>query len=89
MTNNERHQWEIEQIKKDMDALFDSKRKMEEKVDTLESFRDSTVEKMTVIFSKIEELAESGKWLKRTLFGALTAGVIGVLTTLITWAIQN
>ncbi len=92
MTRNDEEKWEtweIKRIKKDMDTLFEDKRDMGRKIDDLESFRDSTVEKMTVIFSKIEELAESGKWLKRTLFGALASGVVTVLTTLIIWAFKN
>ena len=85
----EKHSWQIEQIHERLRKIDKENGSRDEKIDTLESFKDSTVEKLNVIFEKIEDLSESGKWLKRTLVGAMVAGVVTILTTLATWFIQN
>lgn len=82
-------QWEVDRIKesnkdKDKDIKDHAKRLSE-----LEAFKISTIEKLLIIFTKIEEIKEGDKWIKRTFTGTLITAIIGAVVSFVVWAIQN
>lgn len=73
-------EWEVEHLKKE------SKRYAKE-MQEFRSFRDSTVEKLIIIFRMLEEIKEESRWLKRmftsALVGGIATGVISLIVGLI------
>lgn len=75
-------QWDVEQLKKES---ADHKQRINE----LEDFKISTVEKLKTIFERIKELESTNRWLSQSFFYLLGGGVISVIGALIVWLIQK
>lgn len=85
----ERNSWEIERLK-DRQTEYERKQEtQDERIRKLESFRDATVEKLIVVFNKLEELQEGDKWIKRVFISSLVTAITGAVISFIIWAIQN
>lgn len=85
----EKNAWDIKQLQKENE---DSKRvdlDHESRLRSLESFRDSTVEKLITVFNRLDELQEGDQWIKRVIVTALVTGIVGAVISLVVWAVQN
>lgn len=85
----ERTAWELEQLKKRDEERDADMKDFEGRIRALESFKDTTVEKLISIFNMLEELREGDKWIKRMFSTSLITGIIGAVISFIVWAIQN
>lgn len=85
----DKNSWDIRQLQKDVEEAKRVQGEQESRLRSLESFRDSTVEKLITVFRRLDELAEGDQWIKRVIVTALITGVIGAVISLVVWAIQN
>lgn len=86
---SEKNSWDIAQLQKDSEENRRVNLEHEKRLRSLESFRDSTIEKLINVFNMLEELKEGDQWIKRVIVTALVTGVIGAVISLIVWAIQT
>ena len=86
---SEKNSWDIKQLQKDSQESRRVDLEHEKRLRSLESFRDSTIEKLINVFNMLEELKEGDQWIKRVIVTALVTGVIGAVISLIVWAIQT
>lgn len=84
----DRIKWDIEHLKKDNRLQNEEIDELKQQVRNLESFRDTTMEKLITIFNIIEELKEGDKWIKRTFTTALITVSFGAIVSLLAWFIQ-
>ena len=85
----DKNAWDIEQLQSAMGEMKKNWQDHEGRMRIMESFKDSTVEKLIIIFNKLEELQEGDKWIKRVFITSLIAATISTLGSLIVWAFQN
>lgn len=85
----EKNSWDIKQLQKESEESRRVEQDHEARLRSLESFRDSTVEKLITVFNRLDELQEGDQWIKRVIVTALVTGVIGAIISLVVWAIQN
>lgn len=85
----EKNSWDISQLQREAEESRTVDRDHEARLRSLESFRDSTVEKLITVFNRLDELQEGDQWIKRVIVTALVTGVIGAIISLVVWAIQN
>lgn len=82
-------QWDIEQLKKENRRQDERLNVHDEEIKVLQSFRDSTVEKLITIFNTIEEMKEDSKWLKQMFTSTLVGGIATAVISLVIWLIQS
>lgn len=85
----DKNSWDIRQLQKESEDSKAVDKDHEQRLRTLESFKDSTVEKLIMVFTRLDELHEGGQYIKRVIVTALVTGIIGAIISLIVWAIQN
>ena len=85
----DKNSWDIKQLQREVEDGRVVDKDHEARLRSLESFRDSTVEKMITVFNRLDELQEGDQWIKRVIVTALITGVIGAVISLIVWAIQT
>lgn len=85
----EKNAWDISKLKEDVAELRRVELEHEVRIRSLESFRDSTVERLITVFNRLDELQEGDQWIKRVITTALITAVIGALISGVVWAIQN
>lgn len=85
----DKNSWDIRQLQKETEELRRETRDIDARVRLIESFRDSTVEKLITVFNRLDELQEGDRWIKRVIVTALVTGVIGAIISMVVWAIQN
>ena len=85
----ERHSWEIENMKKTDEKHEVQISDHEKRIRALESFKDSTVEKLITIFNMLEEIREGAKWIRRILASSLITAIIGAVVTAITMLLKG
>lgn len=85
----ERHSWEIENMKKNDEKQDAQLSDLSNRVRALESFKDSTVEKLITIFNMLEEIREGDKWIRRILASSLITAIIGAVVTAITMLLKG
>lgn len=78
---NERNSWEIEQSKQTDARQNRQLDDHEERIRVLETFRNSTIEKLITIFNTLEEIRDGNKWIRRLVSSALITGIIGGVIT--------
>lgn len=86
---SEKIKWDVEHLKKENAQQRKRITNNESRIRTLESFKDSTVEKLITIFNTIEEIKEESRWLKRNFTNTLVGGIVSVVVALIIWLIQT
>lgn len=85
----DKNAWDIVQLWKAMGELKDLYRDQEKEIKTLTEFKNSTVEKLIIIFATLEELREGDRFIKRVFITSLVGAVLSVLGSLIVWAFQT
>lgn len=85
----DKNSWDIKQLQRETEDNRRVHQDHEARLRSLESFRDSTVEKLITVFNRLDELQEGDQWIKRVIVTALITGVIGAVISLIVWAVQN
>jgi chromosome segregation ATPase len=85
----DKNSWDIKQLQREAEDSRAVDKDHEARLRSLESFRDSTVEKLITVFNRLDELQEGDQWIKRVIVTSLVTGVIGAVISLIVWAIQN
>lgn len=85
----DKNSWDIKQLQRESEDSKVVDKDHELRLRSLESFRDSTVERLITVFNRLDELQEGDQWIKRVIVTALVTGVIGAVISLIVWAIQN
>lgn len=85
----DKNSWDIKQLQRETEDSRKVEQDHEARLRSIESFRDSTVEKLITVFNRLDELQEGDQWIKRVIVTALVTGVIGAIISLIVWAIQN
>ena len=85
----DKNTWDIKQLQRESEDSRAVTKDHELRLRSLESFRDSTVEKLITVFNRLDELQEGDQWIKRVIVGALITGIIGAIISLVVWAIQN
>lgn len=81
--------WDVNNLKEESNQQAQNLLEQEARIRKLESFKDSTVEKLITIFNMIEDIKEGDKWIKRTFTAALVTMVTGAVASLLVWLIQN
>lgn len=73
----ERNKWDIEQAKID-DARQERRiEDHEQRIRVLETFRDSTIEKLITVFNTLEDIREGKKYGRRLVTTSLVTSIIG------------
>lgn len=85
----EKNSWDIKQLQRESEDSKKVDQDHERRLRSLESFQDSTVEKLITVFKRLDELHEGDQWIKRVIVTALVSSVIGAVISLVVWAIQN
>lgn len=85
----EKNSWDIQQLQRETEDSRRVDQDHEARLRAMESFRDSTVEKLITVFNRLDELQEGDQWIKRVVVTSLVTGVIGAIISLVVWAIQN
>lgn len=85
----DKNSWDIKQLQRETEDSRRVDQDHEARLRSLESFRDSTVEKLITVFNRLDELQEGDQWIKRVIVGSLVTGVIGAIISLVVFAIQN
>lgn len=85
----QRNSWEIERLKESVSEVNRKHDDQEKRLRALESFRDATLEKLIVIYSKLDELQEGDKWIKRVFISSLITAITGAVVSFILWAIKG
>lgn len=85
----DKNSWDIAQLQRESEDSRTVGKDHEARLRSLESFRDSTVEKLVTVFNRLDELQEGDQWIKRVIVTALITGIIGAIISLVVWAIQN
>lgn len=85
----DKNSWDIAQLQREAEDGRTVDKDHEARLRSLESFRDSTVEKLITVFNRLDELQEGDQWIKRVIVTALVTGIIGAIISLVVWAIQN
>ena len=89
MEKEQRNAWEIERLNDSVAEINRKQVEQEQRLRVLESFRDSTLEKLIVIYNKLDELQEGDKWIKRVFISSLITAVTGAIVSFIVWAIKG
>lgn len=95
MDDNERDKkidklvWDVDKLKQEKEYQNSGLIEREKRIRKLESFKDSTVEKLITVFSMIEDIKENDKWIKRTFTAALITMVTGAIASILVWLIQS
>jgi hypothetical protein len=85
----QRNSWEIERLKESVSQVNRKQEDQEVRLRALESFRDATLEKLIVIYNKLDELQEGDKWIKRVFISSLITAITGAIVSFILWAIKG
>lgn len=85
----EKNTWEIEQMKARIGEVYDVAKKNAEKIHDLEIFKTSTVDKLIIVFDKLEELQEGDRWIKRVFITALVGAIVSAVFSLVMWGITK
>lgn len=85
----DKNSWDIKQLQRETEDSRRVDQDHEARLRTLESFRDTTIERLVMVFNRLDELQEGDQWIKRVIVTALITGVIGAVISLVVWAIQN
>lgn len=85
----DKNSWDIKQLQLVVDEVKQNWQGLEGRVRVLELFKESTVEKLIIIFNQLKELQEGDKWIKRVFITSLIAATLSTLGTLLVWAIKN
>ncbi|MBM7598068.1 uncharacterized coiled-coil DUF342 family protein [Virgibacillus halotolerans] len=86
---SDKTQWDIEHLQKKADQHEAKLNSHDKRLAALQSFKDSTVEKLLTIFKSIEEIKEESRWMKRSFTTALIGGIVTAVVSLVIWLIQN
>lgn len=89
MSESNRTQWEIENLHKKTDRHEERLNQQDEKITAFQSFKDSTVEKLIMIFKSIDKIEEESRWMKRSFTNTLVGGIISIVVALVIWLIQT
>lgn len=82
MEDENKWKWEVERLKEDTANHG-------ERLDSLEDFKTSTVEKLRTIFERIKDLESTNRWMSQSFFYLLGGGVVSAIGALIVWLIQK
>jgi len=85
---SEKTQWEVEYLQKENEQQNADLKNHEKRLRNLESFKDSTVEKLITIFRTIDDMKEDSRWMKRMFTSTLVGGIVTAVISLIVWFIQ-
>lgn len=85
---SEKTQWEVEYLQKENEQQNLDLKNHEKRLRNLESFKDSTVEKLITIFRTIDDMKEDSRWMKRMFTSTLVGGIVTAVISLIVWLIQ-
>ncbi len=85
---SEKTQWEVEYLQKENEQQNVDLKNHEKRLRNLESFKDSTVEKLITIFRTIDDMKEDSRWMKRMFTSTLVGGIVTAVISLIVWFIQ-
>lgn len=85
----EKNAWDIGQMKEKMGEMTDVLKGHTRQLQDYETFKAATVEKLLIIFAKLEELQEGDRWIKRIFVTALVGAVTSAVISLVVWAFQN
>lgn len=72
-----------------VERLEDDNKESKKRLDELEKFQYSTVEKLKTVFERLREIEKSNKWVSQTFFYLLIGGVFSAVSSLIVWLIQR
>lgn len=86
---DEKTRWDVGHLQKENKQQNKTISEHDSRIRELESFRDSTIEKLITIFKSIDEIREESLWLRRVFTSSLIGGVITAAISLIVWLIQN
>lgn len=85
----EKTQWDIEHLQKENKRQNDQLAEHTREIRDLQSFRDSTVEKLITIFNTINDMKEDSRWMKRMFTSTLVGGIVTAVISLVIWLIQT
>lgn len=78
-----------DKTKWDVDRLKEQSENHDKRLDELEDFKISTVEKLKTVFERIKELESTNRWMSQSFFYLLGGGVVSAIGALIVWLIQK
>lgn len=81
-------QWDIEHLKQENQRQDERLAMHDKEIKALQSFQDSTVEKLITIFNTINDMKEDSKWMKRMFTSTLIGGIVTAVVSLLVWLIQ-
>lgn len=59
------------------------------RLDELERFQYSTIEKLKTIFERLKEIEQTNRWVSQSFFYIIFSGAIGAVFTVIVWLVQR
>lgn len=85
----QKNSWEISQLQKTDTKQEGQLTDHEKRIQSLERFKVGTVEKLITVFTMLEEIRESGKWIRRLVSSALITAIIGAIVSAVSWVIKG
>lgn len=85
----EKIKWDIDHLKKENEAQNKIIDAHETRMREMESFKDSTVEKLITIFNSIDEIKKDSDWMRKTLTTAIIGVIATVIGSLLVWLITS
>ena len=83
------NQFQINLLRNEHEALVRHVDDLETRQREMEKFKESTVEKLLVIFEKLDELRKGDQFIKRVFITSLVGAICSGLVSVIIWAFQN
>lgn len=81
--------WQVRQNTKAIKDMQADLGKQDDRLRTVEVFKETTVDKLLQVFQAVEKLEEKDRWEKRTFTAALLTSIVGAVISAIVWAFQN
>lgn len=81
--------WQVRQNTRAIKDINLELGKQDDRLRTVEVFKETTVDKLLQVFQAVEKLEEKDRWEKRTFTAALLTSIVGAVISAIVWAFQN
>lgn len=83
MSHDNKLGWEVKQIEKNVNKLYDITDKHDERLDVLESFKDTTVEQIKTILRSVASMQNNISWITKFFITSVIGMIITIITTII------
>lgn len=77
--------WETKRLEK----VEEFCEKLDERMDKHDEFKTSTIEKLTTVFKRLQDLEATNQWVSRTFFYLIFGGAVTAVGSVIVWFVTR